>query len=274
MFDYTQVRARFNRAHRSYDQYAVVQQEAGRRLSERFDLLKLEPKRILDLGAGTGQMTRALQARYPKATVIALDLAEEMLGTVPKAGRWIKRRRVVCADMHRLPFAGASFDIVISNFAIQWSHDLGLLLAEVARVLTPGGVLSFTTLGPDSLQECRRAWSIVDSGRHIHGFLDMHDVGDALVGACLSDPVLDQERLTVHYPDARSLLQELRGVGVGNTLFDRAAGLTGRQKWQAFLGALEGQREPAGVPLTYEVVYGLAWGAGISPMAMELAIKL
>lgn len=266
MFDYSQVRARFNRAHHSYDRFAVVQQEAGRRLAERFDWLKLAPQRILDIGAGTGQMTRALQARYPKATVIALDLAEEMLATVPKTGRFLKRRRVVCADMHCLPFAGATFDIVISNFAIQWSHDLGLLLGEVARVLTPGGVLSFTTLGPDSLRECRQAWSTVDGGRHVHGFLDMHDVGDAMIRACLSDPVLDQEYLTVHYPDASVLLRELRGVGVGNTLFDRTSGLTGRRKWQAFLAALEAQKVPEGVPLTYEVIYGLAWGSGLSPL--------
>lgn len=266
MFDYSQVRARFNRAHQSYDQYAVVQQEAGRRLEERFEWLKLTPKRILDLGAGTGQMTRALQARYPKATVIALDLAEDMLGTLPKTGRWIKHRRVVCADMHQLPFMNGSFDIVISNFAIQWSHDLGLLLAEVARVLTPGGALAFTTLGPDSLLECRRAWATVDAGMHIHGFLDMHDVGDAMVAACLADPVLDQERLTVYYPTAQALLHELRGVGVGNTLFDRSAGLTGRRKWQGFLAALTAQNEPSGIPLTYEVIYGLAWGSGISPL--------
>lgn len=269
MFDYAQVRARFNRAHRSYDQYAVVQQEAGRRLAARFEWLKLEPKRILDLGAGTGQMTRALQARYPKATVVALDLAEEMLATVPKSGRWFKRRRAVCADMHHLPFASASFDIVISNFAMQWSHDLGLLLAEIARVLAPGGVLSFTTLGPDSLRECRQAWALVDSAKHIHGFLDMHDVGDAMIQACLADPVLDQEHLTVHYPDGLSLLRELRGVGVGNTLFDRSSGLTGRRKWQGFLAALDAQKEQAGVPLTYEVVYGLAWGTGISPVGRQ-----
>ncbi|ANJ67094.1 malonyl-[acyl-carrier protein] O-methyltransferase BioC [Halothiobacillus diazotrophicus] len=269
MFDYAQVRARFNRAHRSYDQYAVVQQEAGRRLAARFDWLKLAPTRILDLGAGTGQMTRALQARYPKAAVFALDLAEEMLETLPKSGRWIKRKRAVCADMHHLPFATGSFDIVISNFAIQWSHDLGLLLAEIARVLAPGGVLSFTTLGPESLRECRRAWAAVDGGSHIHGFLDMHDVGDAMVRACLADPVLDQEQLILHYPDAMTLLRELRGVGVGNTLFDRSSGLTGRHKWQAFLAALEAEKTGAGIPLTYEVVYGLAWGSGISPMSEE-----
>ncbi|MBN2854856.1 MAG: malonyl-ACP O-methyltransferase BioC [Halothiobacillaceae bacterium] len=266
MFDYTQVRNRFNKACHSYDQYAVVQQEVGRRIDERFEWLKLSPSRILDLGAGTGQMTQLLQKRHPKAQVVALDLAEAMLIQVPKTGRFFKQRRVVCADMHQLPFPAGSFDIVVSNFALQWSHDVRLVMAEVARVLVSGGAFVFSTLGPDTLLECRLAWSKLDSKMHVHGFIDMHDVGDALVRNCFADPVMDQERLTAFYPNADLLLQELRGVGVGNTMVDRAAGLTGRQKWQRFKVALEDQRKEEGIPLTYEVVYGLAWGTGISPV--------
>lgn len=266
MFDYVQVRARFNRAHQTYDQFAAVQQEVGRRLDERFEWLKIEPRRILDLGAGTGQMTRAMQKRYPSAQVVALDLAEKMLAVIPKTGRIFKRRRVVCADMHLLPFQAGSFDVVISNFSLQWSHDLRRVMKEVARVLASGGVFVFATLGPDTLMECRAAWSGLDAAVHTHGFLDMHDVGDALVVSCFADPVMDQERLTLYYPTPAELLKELRGVGVGNTHIERAPGLTGREKWREFLAGLESQRSEQGIPLTYEVVYGLAWGAGISPV--------
>ncbi|MHB8920248.1 MAG: malonyl-ACP O-methyltransferase BioC [Halothiobacillus sp.] len=266
MFDYAQVRNRFNKAHRSYDRYAAVQQEVGNRMEERFEWLKLAPRRILDLGAGTGQMTKLLQQRYPRAQIIALDLAEEMLTTVPKIGRFFKHRRVVCADMHQLPFLAGCFDVVVSNFALQWSHDLRLVMAEVARVLTSGGAFVFSTLGPDSLLECRQAWSGLDKTMHVHGFIDMHDVGDALISSCFTDPVMDQERLTVYYPTVDLLLQELRGVGVGNTLVDRTSGLTGRRKWQDFRAGLEAQRQTQGIPLTYELVYGLAWGSGISPV--------
>lgn len=267
MFDYAQVRARFNRAYRTYDQFAAVQQEVGRRLEERFEWLKIEPRRILDLGAGTGQMTKALQKRYPAAQVVALDLAEQMLAVIPKTGRIFKRRRVVCADMHQLPFKAGSFDVVISNFSLQWSHDLRLVMQEVARVLAAGGVFVFTTLGPDTLMECRTAWAELDESVHTHGFLDMHDVGDALLASCFADPVMDQERLTLYYPTPAELVKELRGVGVGNTHLDRAAGLTGREKWKGFLAGLEFQRTEQGIPLTYEVVYGLAWGTGISLVA-------
>lgn len=266
MFDYVQVRARFNRAHQTYDQFAVVQQEVGRRLEERFEWLKIEPRRILDLGAGTGQMTRAMQKRYPSAQVVALDLAEQMLTVIPKTGRIFKRRRVVCADMHQLPFQAGSFDVVISNFSLQWSHDLRLVMQEVARVLASGGAFVFATLGPDTLMECRTAWSGLDEAVHTHGFLDMHDVGDALLASCFADPVMDQERLTLYYPTPVELIKELRGVGVGNTHLERAAGLTGREKWKGFLAGLESQRSAQGIPLTYEVVYGLAWGTGVSPV--------
>ncbi len=266
MFDYTQVRHRFNQAHASYDRHAIVQQEVGRRMDERFDWISLTPKRILDLGAGTGQMTQLLSKRYPKAQVIALDLAEEMLAQVPKSGRVFKHRRAVCADMHALPFPAGAFDLVISNFALQWSHDVRSVMSEVARILVSGGAFVFSTLGPDTLLECRLAWSKLDTQMHVHGFLDMHDVGDALMASCFADPVMDQERLTAFYPNADALLHELRGVGVGNTLVARGLGLTGRQKWLRFKDELEAQRLEQGIPLTYEVVYGLAWGSGISPV--------
>lgn len=266
MFDQAQIRARFNRACATYDRHAVVQQEIGRRLEERFDWLKLTPRRILDLGAGTGQLTVAMRQRYPKSEVISLDLAEALLARVPKQGRFWRRRASVCADMHHLPFAAGSFDIVVSNFSVQWSEQLPQLFAEVARVLVAGGVFSFTTLGPNTLQECRRAWQAVDQASHVNRFTDVHEVGDALVSACLADPVIDQEQLTVHYSSVTALLTELRAVGVGNALSDRHGGLTGRRAWAAFTAALAAQATENGVPLTYEVVYGLGWGTGISPL--------
>lgn len=265
--DTARIRARFNRAGATYDQHAIVQQEIGRRLDERFEWLRLAPRRILDLGAGTGQLTVAMRQRFPKAEVISLDLADALLQQVPKRGRfWRRRAVVVCADMHQLPFAAGSFDVVVSNFAVQWSLNLPRLFAEVARVLAAGGAFSFTTLGPQTLRECRWAWQAVDQAAHVNRFTDVHEVGDALVQACLADPVIDQEQLTAHYATVDKLLTELRAVGVGNALTARHAGLTGRGAWQAFTAALAAQNTGEGVPLTYEVIYGLAWGTGISPL--------
>ncbi len=268
-FDLERVRSRFNRAAEAYDRHAAVQQEVGRRLDERFGWLKLAPGRILDLGAGTGQMVRAMRSRYPEAGVVGLDLAENMLRRLPRERWWSRARLGVAADMHALPFAGGSMDVVVSNFALQWSDRPAALFAEVARVLAASGAFSFSTLGPDSLQEIRRAWSEVDATPHVHQFMDMHDLGDALVGAMLADPVMDRETVTVTYPTVDALLADLRGVGVGNAQRGRSPGMTGARAWRRFREALEAQAIDGRIPLTYEIVYGLAWGTGVSPLASE-----
>jgi malonyl-CoA O-methyltransferase len=265
-FDARRVRERFNRAADDYDHHAAVQQEVGRRLDERFDWLKLEPERILDLGSGTGQMVRAMRKRYPRSTVIGLDLAEAMLRRLPRTRWWSRHRLALAADMHALPVTGGSLDVVVSNFALQWSDRPEQLFAEVARVLASSGVFSFATLGPDSLREIREAWAMVDAAPHVHAFPDMHDVGDALVGAMFADPVMDRETLTVTYPDVDSLLADLRGVGVGNAQRARSPGMTGPGTWRRFRRALEAQAVDGRIPLTYEIVYGLAWGTGVSPV--------
>ena len=262
LFDQRRVRERFNRAAASYDRHAAVQHEIGCRLDERFGWLKLEPERILDLGAGTGQMLRAMRERYPSAEVIGLDLAEAMLRRLPRRRWWSLRRPGVAADMHALPFAGGCMDAVVSNFAVQWSDRPSVLFAEVARVMASGAPFAFTTLGPDSLVEVRRAWAAVDPSPHVHQFLDMHDLGDALVGAMLADPVMDRETVTDTYPGVDALLADLRGVGVGNTQAGRSRGMTGAGAWRRFRDALAEQAVDGRIPLTYEIVYGLAWGRG------------
>ena len=266
-FDQRRVRERFNRAADDYDRHAAVQHEIGRRLDERFGWLKLEPARVLDLGAGTGQMVRAMRERYPKSDVIGLDLAEAMLRRLPRRRWWSRHRQAIAADMHALPFAGGCMDAVVSNFAVQWSDRPAALFAEVARVMSSGAPFAFTTLGPDSLVEVRRAWESVDPTPHVHQFLDMHDLGDALVGAMLADPVMDRETVTVTYPTVDALLGDLRGVGVGNTQSGRSRGMTGARAWRRFREALAGQAVDGRIPLTYEIVYGLAWGTGVSPMS-------
>ncbi|HER34843.1 MAG: malonyl-ACP O-methyltransferase BioC [Halothiobacillaceae bacterium] len=266
-FDQRRVRERFNRAASDYDRHAAVQREIGERLDERFGWLKLEPARILDLGAGTGQMVRAMQQRYPKAEVIGLDLADRMLRRLPRRRWWSPRRLGVAADMHSLPFFGGCMDAVVSNFAVQWSDRPAALFAEVSRVMASGAPFAFTTLGPDSLIEVRRAWAAVDPSPHVHAFLDMHDLGDALVGAMLADPVMDRETITVTYPSVDALLGDLRGLGVGNAQSGRARGMTGAQAWRRFRAALADQAVDGRIPLSYEIVYGLAWGTGVSPVA-------
>ena len=159
-----------------------------------------------------------------------------------------------------MPLADASVDVVYSNLMLQWCDDLDALFAEFRRVLKPRGLLTFSTFGPDTLKELRAAWASVDGHTHVHRFIDMHDIGDALVRAGLSEPVLDVERFTLTYEDVQALMRDLKAIGAHNAAAGRAPGLTGRGRLRAMSAAYERYRSAGRLPASYEVVYGQAWG--------------
>jgi malonyl-CoA O-methyltransferase len=258
--DKQRVRASFERVAAHYDEVAVLQQEVGRRLLERLDLVRLEPKRVLDLGAGTGYCTIPLMRRYKGATVIALDIAHAMLVRARQRAPRFRKLRCVCADIEALPFATRSADIVLSNLTLQWCDDLEHTFREIGRVLKPGGMLMFTTFGPDTLKELRASWQQVDDYNHVNAFIDMHDIGDAMVRARLAEPVMDVEHMTITYRDLSGLMRDLKMLGAHNMTAGRPRGLTGKRRLQALREAYELYRRDGVVPASHEVVYGHAWG--------------
>jgi malonyl-CoA O-methyltransferase len=254
------VRAAFDRAGPTYEAAAVLQARVAEELLSRLEPFDFRPGVILDLGAGTGRLTAELKRRYRRALVIALDLAPGMLREAARHQRLLRRFERVCADAARLPLETGSVDIVFSNLMLQWCEPLDDALAEVRRVLKPQGLLLFSTFGPDTLRELRSAWAEVDDYNHVNRFLDMHDVGDALVRAGLLEPVLDVDRLQVTYDDALSLMRDLKAIGARNVTAGRARALTGRARLQRLMAAYEAFRKDGRLPATYEVVYGAAWG--------------
>lgn len=256
----------FSRIAAQYEQHATLQQSIGDFLLERLELIKQQPSMILDLGCGTGRLTRQLAARYPEATVYAVDLAPAMVQhaqqQMPHRFWPFQRRRqhFLCADAARLPFADHSIDLLVSNLMLQWCNDFNQVFQEIARVLQPSGVLLFTTFGPDTLKEVRHSWAAVDQHSHVNRFIDMHDLGDSLFTAGLVDPVLDVDWLKVHYPDVKAVLRALKNIGAHNITAGRPRHLMGKQHFQHFVTAYETLRETQGLPLSYEVVYGHAIG--------------
>jgi malonyl-CoA O-methyltransferase len=257
--DAARARRAFDRAAVHYDRAAVVQAQVRDDLLRRLELTALAPRVVLDAGSGTAHGARALKRRYPRAQVVAVDFAPGMLRAAVRQQSWRRKFARVCADAAALPLAAASVDLVFSNLLLPWC-DPERVLAEFRRVLAPRGLLTFTSLGPDTLRELRGAWASVDADAHVHHFVDMHDLGDALVRAGFAAPVLDVERYAVTYADGRALMSDLKRTGAHNAAPGRPRGLTGRGKLAAMLRAYEPHRQDGRLPATVEVVFGLAWG--------------
>ena len=252
------VRRSFDRAAKTYDAAGVLHKEVRENLLERLQLAALEPRVVLDAGAGTGHASRALKRRYPKASVIALDFSRGMLLEADRQQSWLRPFARVCADAELLPFADGSVDLIVSNLLLQWCRP-DALFAEFRRVLAPQGLLSFSAFGPDTLRELRAAWAEVDAHSHVHQFIDMHDLGDALVRGGFAAPVLDVERFTLQYRDVRRVAADLKATGAHNATAGRAHGLTGARKFVAMQAAYERYRQDGLLPATYEVVFAHAW---------------
>ncbi len=268
------VRAAFARAAAHYDAAAVLQREIADRLLARLDYMRIAPHQVLDLGCGTGYATALLARRYPRARVTGVDLAQAMtraaqartLARLPFGlGRVLRRSRFVAGDAEALPFANASFDLIFSSLVLQWC-DPDMAFRECRRVLKPGGLFLFTSFGPDTLKELRAAWRAVDGEAHVHTFIDMHDLGDALVRAQFADPVMDVEPLTLTYPDVPGVLRDLKAIGAHNAAAARRATLTGKAHFARFVQAYEVFRRADGrLPASYETVYGHAWAPAHAP---------
>jgi malonyl-CoA O-methyltransferase len=260
--DKSWLRRSFDKASASYDSAAVLQAEVREQLLERLKLTDLAPRLIVDAGTGTGHGSRALKKRYPDAVVIAVDSSLGMLRAAGRQQSWLRPFIRLCADAEQLPLPDGSVDLILSNFMLQWSEP-DAAFAEFRRVLAPRGFLSFTTLGPDTLRELREAWRGAD-GRgdlptRVSQFMDMHDIGDALVRAGFAAPVLDVERYTLSYADVRRLAADLKATGARNATAGRPRGLTGPRKFAAMQSAYETFRSDGRLPATYEVVFGQAW---------------
>lgn len=272
------MRRAFDRAAKTYDQAAVLQKEVGRRMLERLDLMKHTPMRILDAGCGTGTQTRALAQRYPHAEVLGLDLAPRMVATAQSQRSWWQRTlapwtrntpRYIAGDLESLPLASSSVNLLWSNFALQWSNDVGAAFKELYRVLAPNGLLMFSSLGPDTLRELRHAFAGLDGHTHVNRFVDMHDLGDLLSYAGFSAPVVDMEFFTLTYTDLNDLLAEIKALGAHNVSHGRQRGLMGKQRWQSMRQNYEKLRIDGRLPATYEVIYGHAWVGEKKPRATD-----
>jgi len=261
LFDSRHVRRAFSRAASGYDAAAALQAEVRTRLLESLAYLEDRvPSVVLDVGSGTGHAAAAMKKRWPKAQVIAVDLALPMLRQARKQAGWWKPFHRVGADARALPLAEGSVDVIFSNLCLQWVEDLPAVFAGFRRVLKPGGLLLCSSFGPDTLVEMREAFSQADAAPHVSPFATIAQFGDALVSAGFRDPVLDRDVFTLTYPDLPAMMRELRAIGATNALSSRRRSLTGRARFAAAAQAYESMRDGQGrLPSSWDVIYAQAW---------------
>lgn len=255
-----QIASHFARASQHYAQHAVVQKKTADLLFDNLSYLNIQPNIMMDLGCGIGIHCHTLHKLYPQAQLLALDLSLPSLLQAQKKQRWLSKRYMsfICADMDHLPCPAGSIDMIFSNLTLQWSLDLSTTLQALYRVLKPQGLLLFSTLGPNTFQELRNAWEIVNTQDNmpapVNPFIDMHDIGDLLVKTGFAEPVVGMNNIQLTYPNARDILHDIRKIGATTVLNNHQQGLMGKKRMQRFLDALNKENT-----LTYEIITITAW---------------
>ncbi len=285
------VRRQFEQRAARFGGHDALARVVAARMFERLAVMRHPVQRILDLGCGPGASRAALQLRFAHAQWLGVDLSPAMLRADARATSW--RRRLtrwlpgraaaalgpglrVCASAERLPLADASVDMVFSNLMLHWHPAPHEAIQETARVLRAGGLVLFSSYGPDTLQQLRRVCRQALPDAMPMPFVDMHDLGDMLVAAGFEAPVMEVETLTLTYADPHQLINEVRALG-GNPRADRPRSLPSGRRARLLMQLLRDSADPHGrIPLSFEIVIGHGWRArprvpGMHTIAMPRA---
>lgn len=246
------IRRAFDRAADSYDQAAALQRQVCDALESSLPPGdgQLPPGFLLDAGCGTGYGAGLLAHRYPGHPLLLADFAPAMLA---RAREGDNGGLPLCADLEHLPLDAGSAALYWSSLAVQWC-DLGHSLKEAARVLAPGGVLAFSTLGPGTFAELGEAFAGIDSHRHVLPFAPPATCGEAMLGAGFQELRVERRKLQIFYPDLRSLLRAIKDIGANQVGGARRTGFLGKAAWKTVEARYERHRSAAGLPATYDVV--------------------
>jgi malonyl-CoA O-methyltransferase len=256
--DKARVARAFSRGAAAYDEHALVQVRAIERLLAIALPAAPAPHRVLDVGAGTGNLLARLAATLPGTALAGVDLAP---GMALAAHERAPRAGLAVGDAEELPFREGAFDLVVSTSMLQWLATLEPAFREARRVLAPGGLLAVALFGGETLRELREAWRAAAPGERdrTHPFHAAGEVARALAAAGLEGVEVERERVVERHADVPSLLRALRRIGANGNVTPSGAGLGGRAALERMMQVYAGRHGgPEGIPATWEIVYALA----------------
>lgn len=244
------VAANFSAAAESYDGWALVQQPAAHYLADSLPD-GFAPRSVLDVGCGTGALTRRLTARYPDARIAGIDLAPAMVGICREA--WPHPHVFLCGDAEDFDAEGNAFDLIASSFAFQWFADQPGTLKRFAPALTPGGVFALAVPVAGTLAELSAAHETALSRPLAALTYPPEDAYAQWVSELGLDTVVSRVLdMVVYYPDALAALKSFKGIGA--TFRGAAKPLSPREVNRLTRAYEDRFRTEDGVPVTYRVL--------------------
>lgn len=262
IFDRALVRKRRDRAAAHFASHDFLVREVAERLADRLSDVTRSFPLALDLGCHTGEIADTLGPRGGIQTLVQCDLSPRMAARAAANGH-----PTLAADEEWLPFADASFDLVISCLSLHWVNDLPGTLVQIRRVLKPDGLFLCAMLGGETLKELRQALAeaeIAEEGGlspRVSPFADVRDLGGLLQRAGFALPVVDADSVDVAYADPMRLMADLRGMGETNAVAEQRKGMSRRA---TLLGALARYQDlfadaHGRVSATFQVLTMTAW---------------
>jgi NADH dehydrogenase [ubiquinone] 1 alpha subcomplex assembly factor 5 len=241
-----------------------LHQEIAGRLLDRLNQIARSFRAVLDLGAHSGALSRALATRSGVEQVVAL---EPSIGFLKQSAG-----SPVAADPELLPFRDRSFDLAISALALHWVADLPGTLVQLRRVLKPDGLLLAAMPGGATLAELRTALieaELAEEGGaspRVSPTVDLADAAALLQRTGFAMPVADADAITVTYPNLLALMSDLRGMGETNalaarrrTMFRRTTLVRAAAIYQGRFGLADGR-----IPATFEIFFLAGWAPDAS----------